>query len=78
MNIDIEGLDYEVIKTYSHEHKVPFIMIEDDSIKPFSDSPIRSFMNSINYEPIATSFLTTIYVYKNSKYYDNLFKIGQY
>lgn len=76
LNIDIEGLDLEVIKTYSHDVKIPFIMIEDDSMRTFTDSPIREVMNQRGYAPIATTFLTTLYIDKNSMYYPNLKKIG--
>ena len=76
MNIDIEGLDFEVIKTYSHDVRIPFIMIEDDSIDPFNSSPIRKFMEEKKYAPIATTFLTTIYLDTESKYYPHIHKIG--
>ena len=78
LNIDIEGLDLEVIKTYSHDVRIPFIMIEDDSQKVFSDSPIRKFMEQQEYLPIATTFLTTLYIDSQSKYFPNLKKIGMF
>ena len=77
MNIDIEGLDLDVIKTYTHDVRIPFIMIEDDSIDPFGNSPTKEFMMSIDYYPIATTFLTTIYIDKQSKYYPHIKKIGK-
>lgn len=77
MNIDIEGLDFDVIKTYSHDIRIPFIIIEDDSMKPFNDSPIRQHMESIHYYPIATTFLTSIYIDAKSKYYPHIHKMGQ-
>ena len=76
MNIDIEGLDHEVIQTYDDNIRIPFIMIEDDSIDMFNDSPIRKTMEGKGYLPIATSFLTTIYLDKQSKYYSFVKKIG--
>jgi FkbM family methyltransferase len=78
LNIDIEGLDLDVIKTYSHDVRIPFIMIEDDSMKTFTDSPIRKIMSEKKYIPIATTFLTTLYVDEESKYYPNLKKIGMF
>lgn len=78
LNIDIEGLDLDVIKTYSHDVRIPFIMIEDDSMRTFTDSPIRKVMAEKNYVPIATTFLTTLYVDEESKYYPNLKKIGMF
>lgn len=78
MNIDIEGKDFDVIKTYSHDVRIPFIMLEDDSNCIFTSSPIRDFMNSINYVPVATTFLTTLYIDKDSQYYPNLKKIGMF
>lgn len=77
MNIDIEGKDFDVIKTYSHDVRIPFIMIEDDSIDPFNNSPIRIFMEQKGYYPIATTFLTTIYIDSLSKYYPHIRKMGQ-
>lgn len=76
MNIDIEGLDHAVIKTYDHDVRIPFIMIEDDSMKIFDDSPIRLTMKQNGYEPIATTFLTTLYIDSDSKYYKYVDKIG--
>lgn len=78
LNIDIEGLDLDVIKTYSHDVRIPFVMIEDDSMRTFTDSPIRQVMSEKNYVPIATTFLTTLYVDQESKYYPNLKKIGTF
>lgn len=78
MNIDIEGKDFDVIKTYSHDVRIPFIMLEDDSNKIFNGSPIRSFMETKGYIPIATTFLTTLYVDQQSKYCAPLKKIGMF
>jgi FkbM family methyltransferase len=76
LNIDIEGLDLDVIKTYQHDVRIPFIMIEDDAMRTFTDSPIRQIMAEKGYLPIATTFLTTLYIDEQSKYYPNLKKIG--
>lgn len=78
LNIDIEGLDLDVVKTYSHDVRIPFIMIEDDSMKTFTDSPIRKFMEEKEYIPIATTFLTTLYIDSHSRYFPNLKKIGMF
>lgn len=78
MNIDIEGLDHEVIKTYTHDVKIPFIMIEDDSMDMFNGSPIRATMKEKGYMPVATSFLTTLYIDSDSKYYPYIKKIGMF
>lgn len=78
MNIDIEGLDHEVIKTYTHDVRIPFVMIEDDSMDMFNGSPIRKTMVEKEYYPIATSFLTTLYIDVNSKYYSYTKKIGMF
>lgn len=76
MNIDIEGLDHDVIKTYDHDVRIPFIMIEDDSMKVFDKSPIRKTMLDKGYYPLATTFLTTLYIDSQSKYYEHIDKIG--
>lgn len=78
MNIDIEGLDHEVIKTYTHDVRIPFIMIEDDSMDMFNGSPIRQTMLEKEYYPIATSFLTTLYIDTKSKYQPYIKKIGMF
>lgn len=78
MNIDIEGLDFDVISTYSHDVRIPFIMIEDDSIEAFFNSPIKNIMLEKQYYPIASSFLSTLYIDTKSKYFSHIKKIGQY
>ena len=78
MNIDIEGMDHEVIKTYTHDVRIPFIMVEDDSMDMFNGSPIRKTMLEKGYCPIATSFLTTLYIDSESKYTPYLKKIGMF
>lgn len=78
MNIDIEGKDLQVIESYSHDVRIPFIMIEDDSINFFSTSKIRTVMKQKNYIPIASTFLTTLYIDASSIYYSNIKKIGMF
>lgn len=78
MNIDIEGKDLEVIQSYSHDVRIPFIMIEDDSMNFFSTSKIRTAMKQKEYVPIASTFLTTLYIDAFSKYYSNIKKIGMF
>lgn len=78
LNIDIEGLDLDVVKTYSNNIRIPFIMIEDDSMQIFTNSPIRECMEAMGYVPIATTFLTTIYIDSESRYFPNLKKIGMF
>lgn len=78
MNIDIEGKDFDVIKSYSHDVRIPFIMLEDDSNTIFDDSPIRSHMRNIGYTPIASTFLTTLYIDSQSRYFNHIKKIGMF
>ena len=78
MNIDIEGMDHEVIKTYTHDVRIPFIMVEDDSMDMFNGSEIRKTMKGKRYCPIATSFLTTLYLDEDSKYAPYIKKIGMF
>jgi hypothetical protein len=78
MNIDIEGMDHEVIKTYSPDMIIPFIMIEDDSMDMFNGSPIRNTMLEKGYYPLATSLLTTLYIDMSSEYYKHTKKIGMF
>jgi FkbM family methyltransferase len=78
MNIDIEGLDLAVIETYNPTEKIPFIMIEDESMDFFNKSSIRKVMEQKGYAPIAATFLTTLYLDKDSVYFLNLKKIGMF
>ena len=78
MNIDIEGMDHEVIQTYTHDVRIPFIMIEDDSMDMFNGSKIRKTMKEKGYYPVATSFLTTLYIDEDSKYNPYIKKIGMF
>ena len=78
LNIDIEGLDLDVIKTYRSDMRIPFIMIEDDSMKQFGNSEIRTIMEQNKYFPVATTFLTTLYVDSTCIYYSNLKKMGMF
>lgn len=78
INIDIEGKDLEVIQNYSFNIRPPFIMIEDDSNHIFNGSPIRSFLETKDYLPIATTFLTTLYINEKSRYFQPLKKIGMF
>lgn len=77
MNIDIEGLDKDVINTYPEYLDIPFIFIEDDILKSFSDeSEIKSIMFSKGYTPIASTLLTTLYLKNSSRYFQHITKIG--
>jgi FkbM family methyltransferase len=78
LNIDIEGKDLDVIQTYSFDINIPFIMIEDDSNHIFNGSEIRAFLETKDYVPIATTFLTTLYVNTKSRYFPHLKKIGMF
>lgn len=78
LNIDIEGLDIDVIKTYKGDTRIPFIMIEDDGMKQFDNSEIRIVMEESQYFPVATTFLTTLYIDSKSIYYLNLKKMGMF
>lgn len=78
MNIDIEGMDLQVMETYSHDVRIPFIMLEDESMNFFNKSNIRVLMEDKGYKPIASTFLTTLYIDAKSKYANNLKKIGSF
>lgn len=79
MNIDIEGLDEDVIKTYPEYFGIPFIFIEDTILESFCEnSSIRKIMDGKGYVPIATTLLTTLYIDTNSKYYKYIKNIGEF
>lgn len=79
MNIDIEGLDLEVIKTYPAHFDIPFIFIEDKILETFSkESHIRVVMDQKGYAPIASTLLTTLYLKKDSRYFEHISKLGEF
>jgi FkbM family methyltransferase len=79
MNIDIEGLDLDVIRTYPEYLDIPFVFIEDAILESFSErSSTRSVMNEKGYAPIATTLLTTLYLKKDSRYFKHITKIGEF
>jgi FkbM family methyltransferase len=79
LKLDIEGLDYDVMKTFPKTADIPFISIEDDEIDPFNpNSRIRALMSEKGYAPVATSVLSTLYVKKDSIYYKKIKLIGQF
>lgn len=76
LDIDVEGMDFEVISSYSFEHRIPFIMIEDEILGAFEGSKIRDFMASKDYAPVTSNFLSTIYLDKTSEYWPILRRLG--
>lgn len=78
ISIDIEGSDLDVISDYPINIRIPFIMIEDISNGIFTNSPIREVLKTKGYLPIATTFVTTLYVDAESSYFLDIQKIGKY
>jgi hypothetical protein len=73
LDIDIEGLDFEVIKTFSFEEKLrpSLIMIEEwlDQNESIHLSKIFKYLESKDYLLIGKTILTSIYIDKHSKLY---------
>jgi FkbM family methyltransferase len=78
INIDIEGMDYDVISSYSFKYRPTFIIIEDEILGSFKNSKLRQFMDSKNYEVVSANFLSGIYMDRLSYLYPNLKKLGYY
>lgn len=78
LNIDIEGLDYDVINSYSFQYRPLFILIEDDILGSFEDSRLKALMQSKGYSVVSSNFLTAIYIDNTSSHYKDLKKVGYY
>lgn len=78
LNIDIEGMDYDVITSYSFNYRPLFILIEDELLGSFEDSKMRNFMQSQGYSPVSANFLTCIYMDTQDDLYKTLKKVGYY
>lgn len=78
LNIDIEGMDYDVISSYSFKYRPMFIMIEDEILGSFEGSKIKSFMESKDYAVVSSNFLTGIYMDTKTDLYKKIKKIGYY
>lgn len=78
LNIDIEGLDYDVIASYSFQYRPLFILIEDDILGSFEDSRLKTLMQSKGYSIVSSNFLTAIYMDNTSSMFKDLKKVGYY
>lgn len=78
LNIDIEGMDYDVITSYSFTYRPLFIMIEDDILGSFEGSKTKTFMESKGYAVVSANFLTGIYMDTETDIYKKIKKIGYY
>jgi FkbM family methyltransferase len=76
LNIDVEGMDYDVITSFSFKYRPLFIIIEDEILGSFEDSKLKKFMESKNYAIVSANFLSGIYMDKQNTMYDNIKKIG--
>jgi FkbM family methyltransferase len=76
LNIDVEGMDYDVITSFSFKYRPLFIIIEDEILGSFEDSKLKKFMESKNYAIVSANFLSGIYMDKQNIMYDNIKKIG--
>jgi hypothetical protein len=78
VNIDIEGMDYDVITSFSFKHRPLFFIIEDEILGSFEDSKLKKFMESKNYAIVSANFLSGIYMDKENILYGDIKKIGFY
>ena len=72
VNIDVEGMDEEIVDSFQPIWDIPFILVEDVSLGTFFDSDLKKKLRLKGYEPIAANFLTTLYLRRNTEYYGNL------
>ena len=70
LDIDIEGMDYEVISSYDFPRGLRPIIILIEDKPPSGDSQdsslIETYLNSQNYKLIARTVVTAVYVDENS------------
>lgn len=78
LNIDIEGLDYKVISSYSFEYRPLFILIEDEILGSFEGSKIKTFMETKGYSVVSSNFLTALYMDNTNSVFPKLKKLGYY
>lgn len=76
LNIDIEGMDYDVISSFSFKYRPVFIIIEDEILGSFGDSKLKRFMESKNYGIVSANFLSGIYMDKENLLYSSIKKVG--
>ena len=70
LDIDIEGMDYEVISSYDFPNGLRPIIILIEDKPPTGDSQdsslIENYLNSQNYKLVARTVVTAVYVDENS------------
>jgi FkbM family methyltransferase len=76
VNIDVEGMDYDVITSFSFKYRPLFIIIEDEILGSFEGSKLKLFMESKDYAIVSANFLSGIYMDKQNIMYSNMKKIG--
>lgn len=76
IDIDIEGWDLNIIKSYSWKVRIPVVMIEDNIGDLFYSTEIRAELENQGYIPIASSILTTIYIDSKSEHFSKIKNIG--
>lgn len=76
VNIDVEGMDYDVITSFSFKYRPLFIIIEDEILGSFEGSKLKLFMESKDYAIVSANFLSGIYIDKQNIMYSNIKKIG--
>lgn len=77
MSIDIEGLDYEVARSYAWDIRPTFVMIEDPELTgAFHGGKLTKLMTSNGYRPISHALITTLFVDAATKESDALMHMG--
>ena len=66
LDIDIEGLDEEIITSYQFPYGYrPFIILVEDILKPYeslTETHISSYLTSLNYKIVGRTALTSIFM----------------
>ena len=72
VNIDVEGMDEEIVDSIQTVWEIPFILVEDVFLGAFIDSDLKKKLREKGYEPVSANFLTTLYLKRDTKYYSSL------
>jgi FkbM family methyltransferase len=77
ISIDVEGIDYEIMKAYDFSTRPLFFMIEDPDIDgSFNEGKLRKLLRNVDYRPVSHNLLTTLFVDSTTPESRALLEIG--
>ena len=66
LSCDVEGEELNVLKSLDFEkYKPKLICVEELALSPFKDTQLRSFLYSVNYEPVISAWNSHIFLLKS-------------